>query len=72
MTSVELRNRLCAATGRRLPTTLVYDYPSPRELADYLVAEVALDDTGEPTPVQPAPARRLTTGPRRDGADGAG
>ncbi|MEV6280665.1 type I polyketide synthase [Nocardia sp. NPDC051832] len=36
VTSVDLRNRLIGATGRRLPAAVVYDYPSPQALAEFL------------------------------------
>ncbi|WP_344126137.1 type I polyketide synthase, partial [Saccharopolyspora halophila] len=40
ITAVDLRNRLAAATGLRLATTMVFDHPSALALTDFLLSEI--------------------------------
>ncbi|AWS44266.1 type I polyketide synthase [Streptosporangium sp. 'caverna'] len=43
LTAVELRNELQTTTGVRLPATLVFDYPSPQILIEYLSDQMFKD-----------------------------
>ncbi|MEE1929763.1 SDR family NAD(P)-dependent oxidoreductase, partial [Streptomyces sp. TRM 70351] len=53
MAGVDLRNRLTATTGLRLPATAIFDHPSPAALARYLYGRVDVRPAGKPARDKP-------------------
>ncbi|MBL3670680.1 hypothetical protein JL475_32880, partial [Streptomyces sp. M2CJ-2] len=53
LSAIEFRNRLDKHTGRRLPATLIFDYPSPHDLAHHLLTQFhpENEEDGDPTTV---------------------
>ncbi|MER7793207.1 SDR family NAD(P)-dependent oxidoreductase [Streptomyces sp. NPDC097640] len=62
LTAVELRNRVTAATGVRLPATVVFDYPEPVALAEHLRGRLAPEEEAATAPDLYTPVLSRLTG----------
>jgi polyketide synthase 12 len=56
LTAVELRNRLKTATGLTLSPTLIFDYPNPAKLADYIRSQLVDEQDAGGERVEPGEA----------------
>ncbi|MFE2187531.1 SDR family NAD(P)-dependent oxidoreductase, partial [Streptomyces sp. NPDC059455] len=54
LTALDLRNRLNAATGTRIPATVIFDYPTPDALVRFLRERLVGAPAGTPLPTPPA------------------
>ncbi|MEU0990928.1 type I polyketide synthase, partial [Streptomyces sp. NPDC005953] len=55
LTAVELRNRLSTATGIRLSTTVVFDHPTPADLADLIETQISGHEPSTPATIALTP-----------------
>ena len=63
LTAGEFGNRLATATGRNLPKTVIFDYPTPVLLAAHLLAELLPGETGPAGPEEERLRRVLAAVP---------
>ena len=61
LAGVRLRNQLSGTLGRQLPSTLVFDYPTPRKLAVHLAGEVRPSTVEDPDTPFAAVLQQLET-----------
>jgi len=69
--ATHLRSRIAAAAGRQLPTTLLFDYPTPRELTRFLTTMLGFGDESAPAARPPTWLASEVNGQNGPSADSA-
>ncbi|WP_443098442.1 SDR family NAD(P)-dependent oxidoreductase [Streptomyces antimycoticus] len=72
LTVIELRDRLLARTGLRLPATFAFDFPTPLTLADHLTTRLGADTIQDPMLAEVARLEELVAARPPDGAKDTG
>ncbi|MFI0772997.1 SDR family NAD(P)-dependent oxidoreductase, partial [Streptomyces sp. NPDC021218] len=72
LTVIELRDRLLARTGLRLPATFAFDFPTPLTLADHLTTHLSADTTQDPVLAEVARLEELVAARPPDSAKDTG
>ncbi|WP_202918931.1 type I polyketide synthase [Saccharothrix deserti] len=69
LTAIELRNRLNAATGLQLSATVVFDFPTPAQLANHLYGQLRGTANRVAGPVEALLRKAIDIGRAQDGVD---